>query len=134
MADICTTCGMNREAHELPLRTGACVAYCLLPLPAVQPSPFPPEVVERAAKAIWDRDPVVRDNEDVDLPTPFGWLPEEDRADLVKDAQAALSVIADYLRSEEARERVRDAVLINSGGSLGTVATAVISALLGEKP
>ena len=73
-------------------------------------SPFPADVVERAEAAF--------DVESV-----------EDRRALHR----ALSVIADYLRSEEGRERVRDAVLSNSGGSLGTVATAVISALLGEK-
>ena len=51
---------------------------------------------------------------------------------LVSAAVYGYDAALEDLRSEEARERVRDAVLSNSGGSLGTVATAVISALLGE--
>ena len=82
-------------------------------------SPFPPEVVERLKNHLATE---LHGMMKVELPT-NRWR---------ELADSVASVVADYLRSEEARERVRDAVLSNSGGSLGTVATAVISALLGE--
>lgn len=82
-------------------------------------APFPPEVVERAiAAGIKVADDCITDSEHT-------WH--------VARFNAHWHVIADYLRSEEARGKVRDAILENSGESVGTVSRAAIAALLGGK-
>ena len=109
---ICTACGREKHEHDLPLRTGACFAFTVLP--AVPPtSPFPAEVVERAEDA----------------------LVHVGGASFM--APVALSIIADYLRSEEARELIMQALWEElretTHGECGRAADAVIAALLGEK-
>lgn len=118
----CPKCKQEGES-ELYLTELVC-PFCAHEWSVSTGSPFPPEVVERALAAGEDAYNRSRAEDDDESSREGAW----------GEARfwAHWHVIADYLRSEQARERVRDAVLSNSGGSLGTVATAVISALLGE--
>lgn len=73
--------------------------------------PFPPEVVERAHAMVAHRQSAGSAHDGADI---------------------ALSVVADYLRSDEVREWVASA-LDGLADEVDTAADAVISALLGEK-
>lgn len=92
-------------------------------------SPFPPEVVERAIDAgmkAFD-----------DAPTDMSLShDEQERAWRRARFNAEFSVIADYLRSEEARERAKSALFEldarGEGDGYGNQVDAVIAALLGE--
>lgn len=114
-ARICPGCAQTTLFEDCPLRSESSVL------------PFPPDVVERAPPSPNElRD--LRNGAFQTTPTRVA----EDIAIWRNGYATALSVVADYLRSDEVREWVASA-LDGLADEVDTAADAVISALLGEK-
>ena len=94
----CVTCGLPALSHDYPIKTGACLAFCpQRPVCFAEPpaSSFPPELVERAIREPEECPEEFLDAENIEV-----WMRGRQNG-----VRSALSVVAEWLRSDEVRER-----------------------------